>query len=405
MKKIILMIVTCLALVLLTACGEARDSEIGVLTPQPLQMLPSERGAADGAAEDMDSDQVGITGSLEEGTESDEDMLKLRQMFGADCIPEQTFEVEISEYSGKVWFVPFAPSEENPEFSMQIIQKGEVLADIRAYVPEALTGEKFTSLEAVSFFDVNYDDCTDIVLIETYGSTSFAVVYYGFGRDAYDYERYFYSQGPLSDNISSQVEVLTIPKIRQFLTQGTKNGEFASYQEAYKAVSRLCQLENSVEQEYDLIYFDSDDIPELVTGRRGYYVSLYTYHQGKVYTLMDQWGYGAFGNPGYEYCPGKNSLRNYNADFAGAIVYTTYMTVSDRYTMDTVVQIEFYNFDDANGNGVPDEDEEDSLGYYGVSYINGVQVTEEECSAYDAGEYEYIEPAMSLEALWSRLNG
>lgn len=76
-------------------------------------------------------------------------------------------------------------------------------------------------------------------------------------------------------------------------------------------------------------------------------------------------------------------------------LYTTYMTASTRHTMETVVQIETYNFDDANGNGIPDENEMGSMGYYSVSYINGAEASPEECAAYDAGGYEYMETPMT----------
>lgn len=363
-----------------------------------------------GREQDMDKAVDDTDSRMEEFLSSENDITEATQtddrkiQFGENCIAEQTFEVELSEYSGKVYFVPFAPSEDNQGFCMQIIQDGEVLTDIHTYVPMELAEETFSSLDAVSFYDVNYDGYTDIVLIETYGQTSFAAIYYGFDADGYDYERYFIAQEELSEAVSNQVEVLSIPEIRSFLADGKKNGEFTSYQEAYKAVSRLCELEGTAGKEYNLIYFDEDDIPELVAGVEGYSISLYTYNDGKVYTLMDHWAYGAMGNMGYEYSPGKNSMRNYNNDFAGAVLYTTYMAVSDQYTMDLVTQIETYNFDDVNGNGFPDENEEESIGYYSVSYINGEEVTAEKCASFNVGEYEYIEPVMNLEVLRSKLN-
>lgn len=118
---------------------------------------------------------------------------------------------------------------------------------------------------------------------------------------------------------------------------------------------------------------------------------------------MDRWAYGAMGNAGYEYCPEMNSMRNYNTDYAGAILYTTYMAVRDQNVMDVVVQIETLNFDDVNGDGVPNENESGSIGYYSASYIDGREVTGEECASYDMGEYEPITVNMSLEALGSKL--
>lgn len=421
MRKIFFVSIYWLMMLLFSACGNAGDSGISVLTPEPMES----NGIADGRKDDVAYIRTDDTSSNEKTQEgsgnSASDQLTatakpsattmpketdpLKEMFGEYCISNQTFEVELSEYSGKVWFVPFAPSQDNPDFSMQIVQNGEVLANLRSYVPETLKGQKFTSLDAVSFFDINYDDATDIVLIETYGDTSFAAVYYGFTEDAWYFEKSFYSQDRLSENITKEVQQLTIPKIRSLISD-KRNGEFSDYKEAYRAVSQLCRLEQETdnqdsiikwEEKYELIDIDGDDIPELAAGVSGYFVSLYTYRDGKVYTLMDEWGYGAMGNAGYEYCPGKNSLRNYNADMAGGIMNTTYMTVNDKYSIETVAYIVTYNWDDANRNGALDPEEEASLFQYSVSYIGDREVTEDEILSYDLGEYQYIDPDMSFD--------
>ncbi len=177
---------------------------------------------------------------------------------------------------------------------------------------------------------------------------------------------------------------------------------FQSYQEAYLALSSLCQLEGRYE-DYNLIYFDEDDIPELVAGINGYYMSMYTYKDGIIYPLMDEWCYGAGGNHGYEYAPKKNSLRNYDTDYAGAILYTTYATVNEEFSMETIAEFKLVNFDDANGNGMLDANEEDSVGLYSVQYLNGKEVTGEEKAEYDQGVYENIHGTMSLEELQEKL--
>ncbi len=109
------------------------------------------------------------------------------------------------------------------------------------------------------------------------------------------------------------------------------------------------------------------------------------------------------GNAGYEYIPKANRIRNYNSDYAGAIRYTTYMAMNEQYSLKTVTQIETYNFDDVNENGYPDDDEQDSIGYYSASYVDGMQITYEQYNDYDAGEYESVAGAMSLEELKKKL--
>lgn len=404
-KKKIFLALGLAAAGMLMSCGQSRETagqeaEVAELPEEEDQ----ESEAPAGEAESIESAELSEDPADEGKEASDEESPDLRQVFGENCIAEQTFEVELSEYSGSVWFVPYAPEGDGQDFRMQIVQDGQVLNDIAAYVLEALAGESFASLDAVSFFDVDYDNNTDIVLIETYGNTSFAAVYSGFDPDAEDYDRSFIPQKQLSETVSAQAEQLTVSGIREFLARGKKNGEFADFREAYQAVSRLCELENEENMKYNLIYFDEDEIPELVTGVDGYYTSLYTYDDGRVYRLMDRWAYGAMGNSGYEYVPGKNSLRNYNTDYAGAILYTTYMTMNGQHVLDMVAQIETYNFDDVNQNGVPDAEEEDSIGRYSVSYMDGKEISDEECASYDRGEYEYIRPILSAEELLERLN-
>ena len=123
----------------------------------------------------------------------------------------------------------------------------------------------------------------------------------------------------------------------------TVSQEASDYKTAY---IEMAESLDDGECKFNLIYFDDDDIPELVAGSDGYYTSLYTYSEGKVYPLMEHWSYGAMGNTGYEYVPRKNNLRNRNSDYAGLIVYTTYMEIGKNHTLDTIAEIETFNFDE-----------------------------------------------------------
>ena len=274
-KKIIPFIFILFTTGILTACGRTQSTK--EKEPERSEIVSEEEKTWNSTNRGTEESLIPEKNETEpSGTED------LEKRFGGNCIIEQTFEVELSEYNGKVYFVPFAPSEDHQDLHIQIIQDSKTLADIPSYVPDELAEEKFSSLDAVTFYDINYDGSTDILLIETYGSTSFAAVYYGFDADAEDYERQFISQEQLSENITKQAKPLSIPEIRSFLSNGKKNGEFSSYQEAYETVSRLCELEDTAEKGYNLIYFDANDIPELVAGVNGYYTSLYTYNNGTV---------------------------------------------------------------------------------------------------------------------------
>lgn len=126
---------------------------------------------------------------------------------------------------------------------------------------------------------------------------------------------------------------------------------------------------------YDLIYFNDDSIPELVASLNGYWVSMYTYdsEQDKVYQVVDQWGYGAMGNVGYEYLPKKNFLRNYNSDFAGAVRYAN-CSKMEKHKMISLYpkELRTENYTDKNKNGIPDEGEytDKTTYYYGNKKIS-----------------------------------
>lgn len=156
---------------------------------------------------------------------------------------------------------------------------------------------------------------------------------------------------------------------------------------------------------YDLIYVDEDEIPELVSGRNGYFVNLYTYKDGSLSMLMNHWAYGAMGNSGYDYAPRKNNMRNYNADQAGAIMNTYYMRINERGEMETPMWIESVNYIDKNGNGMLDEDEEFGEG---PVYINGEKASPEEVDAvygaYDMGDYAPIEGRVTEEEVRGMLS-
>ena len=447
-RRTVLVCVVCLALLFVSACssdkGEAGKSGVSGSSENAEMSGAAGVAGADGAASGAAGADVGsaagtepgagagseasaasgaeaegdVSGDGADGAETGEDLsgtdnaagadaervAALRAEFGEDCIPEQTFEVELSEYEGSVWFVPFAPDETGAGIHMQIVQNGEILQDMHEETLGTYFGNGLESLDAVSFYDVNYDGETDILLIGTKGGSAVASVYYGEAANEYS-SAYFWYQEALSENLTKQAEEVSVTGIRALLSEGKRNGTFSGYQEAYRAASKLYELEGKDNVGFDLIYVDGDEVPELLAGAQGYYVSLYMYRDGTLYQPIVEWYYGAMGNAGYEYSPYQNSLRNYNADFAGAIVYTTYMTLGPFCSVDTVAEIETVNFDDANGNGMLDEEEEDSAGKYGVTYVNGVQVSAEEAAddPYDVGGYVYMDPCMDRATLLSQL--
>lgn len=136
------------------------------------------------------------------------------------------------------------------------------------------------------------------------------------------------------------------------------------------------------ERSFDLIYLDEDDIPELVVGQEGYWVSVYTWHNG-IETVMDPWGYNAGGNFGYEYLPRTGIVYNAGSGYAGAIRYEYYRKLSED-GLEPLLEIRRDCFVDKNGNGEPDqEDDYDSTGpiyVYDEAAEEYVEISEQEVS-------------------------
>lgn len=152
--------------------------------------------------------------------------------------------------------------------------------------------------------------------------------------------------------------------------------------------------ERAGEYEYALLYIDEDEIPELVYGPSGYWVTVCTYEPGKenlgvkdVVVVMDQWPYGAGGNVGYEYLPGENLMRNFNQDQAGAERYTSYFKVGDEKKTEDLYYLKSVVYDE-EGN-VSAKGEAGSVEYF---YNGERQITEEEYDAYWIdGDFQYVE--------------
>ena len=175
-------------------------------------------------------------------------------------------------------------------------------------------------------------------------------------------------------------------------TSGTDmSGPAGEAQSAYAKKVQELAAENG-DLQFALIDLMGNDVPELVAECPGYYVSVFTWTDGEVVPIIDQWPFGAGGNPGYEYLPGQGVIRNYNSDFAGAVLYESYYSVDPANASGNLLtgpELSMWHFQDVNGNGWPDESElftEDP-----TFYVDGTEVSEEVYSSYQIpGDYEWI---------------
>lgn len=158
---------------------------------------------------------------------------------------------------------------------------------------------------------------------------------------------------------------------------------------------------------YDLIHFDNDDIPELVVGMDGAFVSMYTYRDGAIYPLIHQWSYGAGGNSGYEYIEKQGLIRNYNSDYAGLVMYTTYYEITDAHEISVKYFLESV-YEDESGNILeknPNHDEGKWKYYYSSKDGSKTSITEEEFQSYTIdGDYVFLDGEYSKEEVMEKIN-
>ena len=91
----------------------------------------------------------------------------------------------------------------------------------------------------------------------------------------------------------------------------------SEWRSAYIEILKNAENANSYgELKYNLIYLDDDYIPELVVDDPGYYLSVYSYSSGEVYTVIDGWEYGTWGRY-YEYQPYTGKVIENYYEFQG----------------------------------------------------------------------------------------
>ena len=170
---------------------------------------------------------------------------------------------------------------------------------------------------------------------------------------------------------------------------------------------------------YDLVYFDNNDVPELVVTDPGFRTALFVIDGKKIsYAMKDAddpefeegWPFGVSGNVGYDYIPRGNSIRCFSNEAAGLIRYTDLWHL-DSATKQLVPDNEFelveYHFVDKDGNGKLDPGEETEHVFEPTAYFYGdQQVTSGEFYSHMViGDYEELSGSKSLSEMKTALEG
>ena len=126
---------------------------------------------------------------------------------------------------------------------------------------------------------------------------------------------------------------------------------------------------------YDLIYFNDDEILDLVVSNNNNWMSLYLYENGTTDTLAGKWKYGISGNSGYRFKEKSGVIVNNQTEFAGGIINTTIYKLNAEKKFDVLKSVQ-------KGATVEDtstmEEIENELTKNGGYFYNDEKISEQE---------------------------
>ena len=316
---------------------------------------------------------------------------------------EQTFDVDLPMFDGQCRLISWDGNPDTNEDAKILLtvdgnyECGSTIGTDDNFEDSHL---HMKTISAIGLFDFNADGRKDIEVIgkDWEGNDALSLLKC---EPGYEGNYYFSLQPGASNLILSQIKgELTIPNLKAELLGDNTSGTIDNWKDAFKLVLRFTSDKEDLK--YSLAYVDNDDIPELVVDRTGYEVSVYKFSNGTAYPVIEEWGYGAFGNHGYDYAPKKNCMRNYNSDYAGAIGYTSYFSIHDNGETVEDYSVKTMNFKDLDGDGIPSteeleaSDDSDWEGTIEYGKGNGEWFTEEEAKA----EIENIESTYKFTGLY-----
>lgn len=183
-------------------------------------------------------------------------------------------------------------------------------------------------------------------------------------------------------------------EVTEETTETTVSSISYDYEAAYIQTINDYVANYTADQEllFNLIRFDDSGIPALTITCQYYNVSMYIYRDGAVHQVIDRWGYGAFGINGYEYALEQGVIYYSDADYAGALRYDNYLTLTENYEFESICGDLHSQYFEGE---VPGDTYLDTPLYY----VDGQQVSEEVYLTYGVdgdffsliGDYTYDE--------------
>lgn len=315
-------------------------------------------------------------------------------MWDDNCDESQTFDVELNPSGPPVHFVTYQPDPEDG-IKIALVKDGKFMTNISTNIwRNSDYDTKLNQVTAVSFFDFNADGVKDILIIGESDMGENVILEESVPNEYY-YERCYGINEKLEDKLAGNI---TVSSVKKELLGDNTECRFDNYKDAYAYIAKLYNMsgDNYI---YGLIDGNGDDIPELVIDNQGYSVSLYSFEDDSVHCLMYRWAYGAGGNYGYMYAPGKNVYINHNSDYAGAVQYDSYMSSHEGAEISTDYYVESLYFKDTDGDRSPSQEElsaTDEMDVFSAFYYNSTdkEMSEDEIKAmideFDTYNYEEV---------------
>ncbi len=154
-----------------------------------------------------------------------------------------------------------------------------------------------------------------------------------------------------------------------------ENTESAYADEYVKIIDQVISENENVNRiKCDLIYFNEDDIPDLVIDHDSF-VKVYMYENGTVYNPINE-SYGTGGCKGYDYYEKRGVISSFGTSLAGATCGESFYILNSKKEME-------YTFSYTVKGAEPEDEEtkkqmEEELNKYGGYYYKSQKITEEE---------------------------
>ncbi len=194
-----------------------------------------------------------------------------------------------------------------------------------------------------------------------------------------------------SNAVDVTIRINFVDGYDRMTTVSNDEGWILAYHEMIRDYEKeKMERDSSSPMTYSLVYLNDDEIPELVVGNTGYWVSVYTWYYGKTVAIIEGWSYGAFGIGGYYYLPREGVVYFSDADFAGYIRSYYYLQMNEKLELTNCndKSLSIWMFRDEDEDYYIDEGEEveNPIFYYGDT-----EISEEEFQTHCIeGDYEML---------------